>query len=1105
MNRYWLSLYWLGWLFGSWGGWDSVAAAAEPMSFSPQQIELFEKKVRPVLAEHCYSCHGEKKSMAGLRLDSRAAVLKGSDAGPVVKPGEPSQSLLIELISHHGERKMPPKTKLADSAIADLTEWVKLGLPWPANEQVAPADPFALAKTHWALQPIRDPTLPALKNPDPTLTPIDRFVVAALEAKGFSLGQPADRRTLIRRAYYDLIGLPPTAEEIEAFVRDTDPNAWEKLIDHLLASPHYGERWARYWLDLARYADTKGYVFQEDRNYPFAYTYRDYVVRAFNDDLPYNRFILEQLAGDRLATDNDKRPLAALGFLTLGRRFLNNIHDIIDDRIDVVTRTFLGLTVSCARCHDHKFDPISAKDYYSLYGIFASSVEPKDLPLLSEPMDSPAVAAFEKELKKREADVQALLDKLHARHLEKLRSAPVIADYLNAVRDTWNKADQLGRVARERDLTVLVMQRWRTQIADAVKMGPHPIWSPFVAFAQLPNDQFEQQSAALLRSWQEAPNSAKRIHPLLAAALQGQKLTHFGQVAQIYGRTLAEAAKADPKDASRQALAEQLLGPNAAVQVPRNQVEQLIHRGERNQLRALQAKVDQWKATSPAAPARAMVLVDAPNPVQPYVFLRGNPANRGPNVPRQFLQVLASKDAQRFTNGSGRLELAQAIARADNPLTGRVLVNRVWLHHFGQGLVRTPSDFGIRTEPPTHPELLDWLTTRFIEDGWSLKKLHKRIMLSKTYQQTSDPAPELLKADPENRLLGRMNRRRLDFEALRDSLLFVSGKLDPSIGGRPVDLFTEPFPTRRTLYGFIDRQNLPGVFRAFDFAGPDTHSPQRFQTTVPQQALFLMNNPFVVQQAKALMARPELADLHEPRQRIDTLYRLVYGRSAEPDEIQMALNFIGGTDGATADGKAVPADAWKYGYGSFDEKTGRVRKFTPLPHFTGQAWQGGPAVPDAQLGWAILSAEGGHPGTNPEFAVIRRWVAPQSGWLRIEGELYHPANQGDGVRARIVSSRSGLAGEWTAHHNKKATPIDRLEVQPGDTIDFIVDCLDNIGFDGFWWSPKLRLTPNNANASALEWDAASDFRGPHNLNTRMTPWERLAQILLLSNEFAFVD
>jgi hypothetical protein len=712
-----------------------LCAATAARADDQAAAELFESKVRPVLAENCFSCHGPDKQKGGLRLDSRAAVLRGAGGEPVVIPGDPGKSLLIKAVRHEGDTKMPPRKKLPDPAIDALTAWVKLGAPWPDATGAKGTSSVAEARAkHWAFRPVRKPAPPAVKRRDWAKTPLDNFILAKLEEQGLEPAPLADRRTLLRRASIDLTGLPPRPEEVEAFVNDGSPDAWERVIDRLLASPRYGERWGRHWLDVARYADSKGYVFEEERRYPFAYTYRDYVVRAFNDDLPYDRFITEQIAADRLSPGSDPRPLAAMGFLTLGRRFLNSTPDIIDDRIDVVMRGLQGMTVGCARCHDHKFDPIPMRDYYSLYGVFASSVEPKDLPVLAAPEPTPAYLAYEKELK---------------------------------------------------------------SLQQAVK-------------------DYEEKNKDEL---------AKR------------------------------------------------------------------NRKFRDELRRLESKVQRHKATHPGAPPQAMVLVDAPQPVQPVVFLRGNPNNHGPAVPRQFLEVLSGPERKPFTDGSGRLELARAIADKNNPLTARVMVNRVWMYHFGRGLVRTPGDFGLRGEPPTHPELLDYLASSFMEEGWSVKHLHRLILRSATYQQSSNQ-PAAQARDVDNRLLSHQERQRLDFEALRDSLLWASGRLDPRMGGAATDITAAPFSARRSVYGFIDRQNLPGLFRTFDFASPDSSTPQRHTTTVPQQALFLMNGPFVVEQAKALAVRPDVVARTETAERIGYLYRLLYGRAPDAEEVALGERFV---------------------------------------------------------------------------------------------------------------------------------------------------------------------------------------------------------------------
>ena len=873
----------------------AFASAAEPQ---PAGVEFFESKVRPLLIDNCFSCHGEKKQEAGLRLDSRAAILKGSDTGPVVTPGEPDKSKLIKAIRHEGDLKMPFKEKkLSADSIETLVTWVKLGVPFPdSGGKIAPP---SNARQHWAYQPVQPVQPPKIAAE----SPIDRFVLAKLEAQGLRFSPTADRRTLIRRVTFDLIGLPPTSEEIDAFIKHSDAKpqaAYAALVDRLLASPRYGEAQARHWLDLARYSDTKGYVFQEDRNYPNAYTYRDWVIRALNEDMPYDRFVQLQIAADRMNV-TDKRDLAAMGFLTVGRRFLNNINDIIDDRLDVTCRTFLGMTVTCARCHDHKYDPIPAKDYYSLYGVFASSTEPKDLPTIGEIERSPEVIAFEKELAKREEVAQALTRKLLAARVEKLRTAESIAAYLQAVRLLGGKPnEQVQAYVREKDLSAFVMMRWR----DYLLKGNSPVFAPLMALSALKDDEFAAKAPEVLAKAIEK----KPLNPLVVKTFDGKKPATFKDVAEIYGKLIASHSLPVPgKVADNEMQIMAILGADGPIDVPFADAEKVFNREDKNKVTAERKKIDAFKAASPFAPPRAMVLNDGPI-VNPYVFLRGNQGNRGPTVPRQFLEVLSGPQRKPFSDGSGRLELAKAIADPKNPLTARVMVNRIWMGHFGQGLVRTPSNFGLRADPPTHPELLDWLAGQFVESGWSVKKIHRLILLSKTYQQASDVTPEMAKVDPENRMLSRMSRRRLEFEALRDGMLAVSGQLDPTAGGKSVDLFKEPFTHRRTVYGFIDRQNLPGTLRIFDFASPDQHTPQRFVTTVPQQALFLMNSPFVMDQARKLAARSEVASKISPEERIAAMYRAIYGRVATPSDTALALKYV---ELAEETGSATKLNRWE--------------------------------------------------------------------------------------------------------------------------------------------------------------------------------------------------
>jgi hypothetical protein len=883
-----------------------------PAKLSPGAAEFFETHVRPVLAEKCFRCHGPKKRKGDLRLDSRPALLEGGESGPAVVPGNPNRSILIRAIRREGAVKMPPKGKLPAKTIEALTTWVKMGAPWPSDRPLVHKShkitTAASWKTHWAFQPVRRPAVPAVKQADWCLTPIDCFILARLEKTGLAPARPADRRTLLRRATYDLLGLPPTGEEVAAFEADRSPDAFARVVDRLLSSPRYGERWGRFWLDVARYADTKGYVFTQERRYAYAYTYRDYVIRALNDDLPYDRFLVEQLAADRLPPSKDNRALAALGFLTVGRRFLNNVHDIIDDRIDVVCRGTLGLTVACARCHDHKFDPIPTCDYYSLYGVFASSVEPPDLPVIGSPDQTPAFRAFQEGLRVRQEKLQQYANRVRDELTAQLRAR--IPAYLVAaaiMRRLPARADRRQLLAAG-DLRFPVLRRWQEYL-DRARQRHDAVFAPWRAFAALKPEEFAAKAPRLANCFAANADRKAPLNPLVAQLFGRKPPASLRQVADRYGElfnrvdkvwqkivTLASVqhkpAPRDLADQNEEALRQVLYGPNAPVDVPPQQLARSVNGAVRNKLVDLRREVDAWKATAPGSPPRAMVLRDLPQPITPHVFRRGNPNNPGQPVPRHFLSLFAGAKPRPFTHGSGRLELARSIADPKNPLTARVMVNRIWLHHFGAGLVRTPSDFGMRSEPPTHPELLDYLAARFTADGSSLKKLHRLILLSRVYQQDSEDRPTGRERDPENRLLWKMNRRRLDFEALRDSLLAVTGKLDPAMGGRSVPLTKPPFSTRRTVYGFIDRQNLPGVFRTFDFASPDATNPQRHETTVPQQALFLLNSPFVVELARALVGRPEWAALRTPEQRVAWLYQRVYARSPEVDEVKLALRFL---------------------------------------------------------------------------------------------------------------------------------------------------------------------------------------------------------------------
>ena len=911
---------------------------------------------------------------------------------------------------------------------------------------------------------------------------------------------------------FDLTGLPPSIEEVEKFLADNSAQAFERVVERLLNSPQYGERWARHWLDVARYADTKGYLAgDEQRRFAFSYTYRDYVIRAFNEDLRFDRFVTEQLAADLLPLGEDKRPLAALGFLTLGRRFLNNPHDIIDDRIDAVTRGLMGLTVQCARCHDHKYDPVTARDYYGLYGVFASSHEPADKPLLGVTPDAKFYEAYLAEKKKREEELEAHRTDQLQKTLAELRKRT--GEYLLAAHEArFPQNEKLGdRFFQERKLHASVAHRWQREIERARKAGGDPVLGAWVAFADLPEAEFAARARGVAEKL--AANADGKLNSRVAKLFAGAPPASLREVSERLGKLfVAEDAATPHAEREREQVRLVLRGPDAPPEVPAADTEALLA-GAKPKLRQLKAKVDEVDAVHPGAPPRGMVLVDNERPTKPYVFIRGNPGNHGPEVPRQFVEVLAGPARKPFEKGSGRLELAQAIASADNPLTARVLVNRVWMQHFGQGLVRTPSDFGLRSDPPTHPELLDYLAARFVEEGWSIKKLHRWIVLSATYAQDSVDRAEYVKNDPANTLLWKMNRRRLDFEALRDGLLAAGGQLELTPGGLGVELTTEPFTKRRAVYGFIDRQNLPGVFRTFDFASPDSTTGQRFNTTVPQQALFMLNSPFVVQQARAVVARVEAAGVGAgigpagDAERVRQIYRAVLRREPTAEEAREDLEFLR-TSGAAREEPAL-ASIWQYGFGGYDAATKRVAGFTPFANKDKTKFQAGKEFPDATLGYVSLSAAGGHPGRDEKHAAIRRWIAPVDGFVSVSGALKHAATEGDGVRGRIVSSRRGILGEWVVKSNEVATGVAELEVRAGDTVDFVTDLFVTQDHDSFAWAPVIkRLRPPTGaaeNGGGL-WSAAADFslKGATPV-ARLGVWEKLAQVLLLSNEFAFVD
>ena len=871
--------------------------------------EFFERRVRPVLAAHCISCHGSRQQKGGLRLDSRAALLRGGERGAAIHPGQPAESLLLHAVTYRGELQMPPDGPLPPTAVAALQRWISEGAAWPAAEgERLSAD--SSVRWHWAFQEVRSPTPPREITAGWSRNPIDRFVQWRQQGRGLLPSPPAELRTLVRRLSFDLLGLPPAPAQVEAVVRDLRPDRLSRLVDRWLASPQYGERWARHWLDIARYADNKGYVFFEDQSFPWAYTYRDYVVNAFNRDLPYDRFVRQQLAADQLDLGADRRPLAAMGFLTLGGHFMNNIHDIVDDRIDVVSRGLLGLTVTCSRCHDHKYDPISQADYYSLYGVFRSSYEPTTPPLFEPPPQTEQYDKFKLEMERRDQQLREFVEAKHRDLVTTTRQR--LDEYLVAVKRTRGQppTDNFMLLTDTGAINPAMLLRWQVYLGKTIQQS-HPVWRPWSALCELSEAEFSSAAAALVARWQDSSGESS-VNPLVLESLDPPPVSIEG-VAKAYGRLFKQIDQRWQNEL-QQALAAERPQPTALQDAPSEQVRRELYgkhspvmvppifgwgfialfpdRGTQGEYKKLLKAVEEWSRKGDGAPPRAMVMLDRENPFQPRIFQRGNPNRMGRSVPRRFLEFL-SPQGQAFAHGSGRRELAEAIVARENPLTARVLVNRVWQHHFGRGLVGTVSDFGTRSTPPTHPDLLDFLATQFVRSGWSIKRLHRQILDSATYLQASDDRTAAAQADPENRLLWKMNRRRLSFEATRDSLVAVSGDLDCQMGGPPVELLKPGFVPRRTLYGFINRMDVDPLLTTFDFPNPAATSGQRETTTVAPQSLYLMNNAFVEEAARRLAQRTDVVGVPEVEARLQRLYALLFARPASLREIELAVGFLG--------------------------------------------------------------------------------------------------------------------------------------------------------------------------------------------------------------------
>jgi hypothetical protein len=866
-----------------------LALTAFQASAAPNDpIEFFKERIRPILVNNCFSCHTNLK-MGGLQLDSLEHVLKGGNSGPAVVPGNADQSLLIQAVSYTDKRaKMPPQGKLSDEQIQDLRAWVTGGVHWaneaaPTSAQTKEYVITAEQRQFWAFQPVRKPSFPTINDQSWAKTPVDRFILARLEAKGLRPVRAADKRALIRRASFDLIGLPPTPEELDAFLHDTSPDAFTKVVDRLLASPHYGERWGRYWLDVARYADEDS-LFPSGEPFPNAFRYRDWVIQALNDDMPYNVFVRAQIAGDLLEKQEGRPLRAGLGLFALGPWYYKIVEppkahaDERHDRLDVLTRGFLGLTVACARCHDHKYDPIPTKDYYAIAGVFANT-EAKEYPLAS----ADVVKAYDdqqKRITEQEESIKKALD--IERKVVVARLAKQTALYLMAARE---RAETSG-------LDQETLERFRAYLSATDKSHP------FLA----DSDRLYATGAGEV----ELRSVADRFQSLVESVNRERE-----EIEKYNERVLEEAKKSkDPYDLfckgcnvvtralerDKFVLWTDLFGAEQRTLEKKpglfyyddQKIDRFLTSDAKKRADAMRAELAALKKALPEKYPYLHVIADVENTVDLKQALRGDPYNLGDPISRHFLTILSNGNPVPLRTGSGRLELAEVIASPQNPLTARVMVNRIWQHHFGTGIVRTPSNFGKIGDRPSHPELLDYLATRFVESGWSIKAMHREIMLSATYALSDDNSPEDAAADPDNRLFWRANRERLDVEALRDSILFVAGKLDLTMGGPAFDW--DKGSNRRTIYGKVSRQRMERMLTLFDFPSPDITCEQRIATNVPPQKLFFLNSDLVREGAQELtanvLAQPDDAA------RIRQVYLRLYGREVRPFELQRGLEFL---------------------------------------------------------------------------------------------------------------------------------------------------------------------------------------------------------------------
>jgi cytochrome c553 len=914
--------------------WTILISLAVVSTVSAQGIpanspDFFETKIRPVLIKNCYTCHAASQ-MGGLRLDSQEALIKGGKRGPALVPGKPDESILLKAVQQTDQSlRMPMGGKLSDAEVSDIASWIEAGAVWPKTATMTAATDgkyiiYPEQKEFWSIVPLHQPKIPLVKDQKWAKTDVDRLVLARLEKEGLKPVAPASKRDLIRRATLDMTGLPPTYEEIQAFEKDTSPNAFAKVVDRLLASPKYGERWGRVWLDTARYAEDdyrslnpnpKGY-----RPYPSAYSYRDWVIQAFNDDMPFDKFVRGQIAGDLVDPKDRPKMLAGTGFLGLGPWYYDNgafeitRADERHDRVDAVTRGFLGLTVACARCHNHKYDPIPQTDYYSLAGVFYNTI-------YEEYPNAPKKIVDEYvNLEDEQDKAQKILQEATTASSDTLsRSfAYQISTYLMGVWDvtqTGPQKKEIAQVVEQRKLDYELLDRWVKYMGKpTTKYTNKDAWQAMIKKggtqqqAKQLADKFQEELVAVMLEKNELDAENKVIQAKDLEGTKPKKRTDkpsnfmsykdFNPGSWLRLKSLPEEQNNFWTEIFQRELKDEE-DPNAMMATNGRQgnpgvlmfrgwgLESRIGAEAQARIKGIQNDIDALRKKLEVHYPFVHGVMDSEKPEDIQVAFRGDANNpTGPPIPRHFLSLLSEGDPIPFKNGSGRLELAEAVSK--QPLAMRVFVNRLWKGHFGTGIVDTPSNFGTAGERPTDPELLEYLANYFVSHGMSVKALQREIMLSSVYQLSTADNAENFAKDSGNRLYWRAEKKRLDAEQLRDGVLFAAGNLDDAMGGPSADL--TPANLRRTVYGKVSRYKLDEYLQLFDFPSPSISAEKRFVTTVPLQRLFLMNSDFMQLQAEELAKR--VANETDNRARIKKAFQYVYGRDASEEEIGLGLAYL---------------------------------------------------------------------------------------------------------------------------------------------------------------------------------------------------------------------